>query len=81
MESDIIEELEALQSIYSPDEVDVALDTDRPATVTLKVDKQPVVTFLLSCKYSVNSSVCIAAWILDVLVQASMIGIGDSSST
>ncbi len=49
MENELAEELEALQSIYSPEEVDVARpEGSKPASVTLKVDKRPVVTFLLS---------------------------------
>lgn len=52
MENDIGEELEALQSIYSPDEVDVVDQTrDNPSRVVLKVNKQAVVIFQLSCKY------------------------------
>ena len=50
--AEIAEELEALQSIYSPEEVDVAAPQERSqaASLTLKVDNQPVVTFLLSSK-------------------------------
>ena len=49
MENELAEELEALRSIYSPEEVDVAHpEGSKPVSVTLKVDKQPVVTFLLS---------------------------------
>lgn len=52
MENDIGEELEALQSIYSPDEVDVVDQTrDNPSRVVLKVNKQAVVIFQPSCKY------------------------------
>ena len=52
MEGDIAEELEALQSIYSPD--DVCVEQASPgegANVTLKVNKRPAVTFLVSCKF------------------------------
>ena len=52
--AEIAEELEALQSIYPPEEVDVAHpqpEGSQPASVTLKVGNQPVVTFLLSSKH------------------------------
>ena len=51
MESDAVEELEALRSIYSPDEVLVEHVEGEEAKVTLKVNKEPVVTFNLSCKF------------------------------
>lgn len=52
METELAEELEALQSIYPPEEVTVAhpQEGSEPSTVTLKVDEKPVVTFLLSGK-------------------------------
>lgn len=47
--AELAEEFEALQSIYPPEEVDVAHSQEpERASVTLKVEKQPVVTFLLS---------------------------------
>lgn len=53
MELDTVEELEALQSIYSPDEVYVEQASQgEGAKVTLKVNKQPAVTFLISCKFT-----------------------------
>ena len=52
MESDIAEELEALQSVYSPDDVCVEQSSQgEGAKVTLKVNKSPAVTFLVSRKF------------------------------
>ena len=50
MANELAEEFEALQSIYPPEEVDIAHPQEgkKLASVTLKVDEQPVVTFLLS---------------------------------
>ena len=58
MEVDLSEELEALESIYSPEEVDVVRPSgSETATVTLKVNKQPVATFsLLNCEFVFSDS-------------------------
>ena len=49
MENELVEELEALRSIYSPEEVDASGQSDgKPVSVTVKIDKQPVVTFALT---------------------------------
>ena len=52
MESDIVEELEALQSVFSPDDVCVEQTSQgEGAKVTLKVNRRPTVTFIVSCKF------------------------------
>ena len=60
MANELAEELEALQSIYSPEEVDIThpQEGNKPASVTLKVDEQPVVTFLLSGESVLDSIKC-----------------------
>ena len=42
MANELAEELEALQSIYSPEEVDIThpQEGNKPASVTLKADEQ-----------------------------------------
>ena len=51
MENELAEELEALQSVYSTEKVDVAQSERKPATLTLKTSNKPVVTFVLSGEY------------------------------
>ena len=60
MANELAEEFEALQSIYPPEEVDIAHPQEgkKLASVTLKVDEQPVVTFLLSGESVFDSIKC-----------------------
>ena len=58
MENGIVEELEAMEAIYSRDEVEVATIHDKPGQVIVKMDKQPVLTFSVTCKCH------IVVWIL-----------------
>ena len=52
MESGISEELEAMEAIYSREEVEVTggIEQGRAGKVVVKMDKRPVLTLVISCK-------------------------------
>ena len=62
MESGISEELEAMEAIYSREEVEVVgglSEPGRPGTVVVKMDKRPVLTLVIPCKQSVPIVACL----------------------
>ena len=51
MEGGISEELEAMEAIYSREEVEAAgSEPGRPGKVVVKMDKRPVLALVIPCK-------------------------------